>query len=63
MKRGNIRSTTSALLVAALLFLLVGTYTENAGFQAAGLLLVFVSPVIAINQARSGGNSNDDSAK
>jgi len=59
VKLGNIRSTTIALFVAALLFLLVGAYTENAGFQAAGLLLAFVTAIIAINQARARGDSTD----
>jgi uncharacterized membrane protein len=59
VKLGNIRSTTIALFVAALLFLVVGTYTENTGFQAAGLLLAFVTAIIAISQARAGGGSSD----
>lgn len=59
VKLGNIPSTTVALFVAALLCLVVGTYTENNGFQAAGLLLAFVTAIIAINQARAGGDSGD----
>jgi hypothetical protein len=53
MKRSNIRATTVALFIATFLLLLVGTYTENAGFQWAGVLLGVVSVITAVNQARS----------
>jgi len=53
VKLSNIRPTTVALFVATFLLLLVGSYTENSGFQVAGLLLGVVSTIIAFNQARS----------
>jgi succinate-acetate transporter protein len=53
MKLSNIRSTTVALFLATFLLLLVGTYTENAGFQWAGVLLGLVTAITAVNQARS----------
>lgn len=49
----KIKSSTVALLVGGLLLLLVGTYTENGGFQFAGALLLFVSVIIALRQAGS----------
>lgn len=56
MKLSNIRATTFSLFLATLLLLLVGTYTENAGFQWAGVLLGVVSTITAVNQARSSGD-------
>lgn len=58
MKLSNIRAMTVALLLATFLLLLVGTYTENAGFQWAGILLGVVTAITAINQARSPDDGN-----
>jgi succinate-acetate transporter protein len=53
MEVSNIRSSTVALFLVTFLLLLVGTYTENAGFQWAGVLLGVVTAITAVNQARS----------
>ncbi|WP_162374178.1 hypothetical protein [Pseudoxanthomonas sangjuensis] len=47
----QIRSSTVALLVAALLFLAVGTYTDNGGFRLAGELILAVGLLVAFSQA------------
>lgn len=59
MKLSRIRPTTIALFVATFLFFVVGAYTENSGFQAAGLLLGVVTVITAFNQARNRGESSD----
>jgi hypothetical protein len=53
MSLSRIRPSTIAIAVAAGLTVLVGTYTENEGFQLAGALFAVVAVVMAINQARS----------
>lgn len=63
MRLANIRPTPIALLVAALFILLVGSSTDNAGFQAAGLLILFVGAITAINEARAGGDLRSRSDK
>jgi hypothetical protein len=55
MEFSRIRPSTIALACAAGVMLLVGTYTENGGFQLAGVLLAVVSATMAISQARSSG--------
>lgn len=51
MNLKNIKSTSYALFVAGIVMLLVGTYTENGGFQLAGGILLFVTLIIALGQA------------
>lgn len=46
-----IKSRAVALLLCGLLFLLVGTYTDNGGFQLAGVLLLLVTAIRALSQA------------
>jgi ABC-type transport system involved in cytochrome bd biosynthesis fused ATPase/permease subunit len=52
----NIKPTTLALLLAALVMLAVGTYTDNGGFQLAGVILLVVVLITAFNQARDRGS-------
>ncbi len=52
MDLSRIRPETVALAVASALMLLVGTYTDNGGFQAAGVIVAVVATVVAFNQAR-----------
>ncbi len=54
----RIRPSTIALALAAGFMLLVGTYTENGGFQLAGILLAVVAGIVALNQARSSRDSD-----
>ena len=63
MSLSRIRPPTIALAVAAGVTLLVGTYTENSGFQLAGALFALVSVVMAINQARSATAPDQDSSE
>ena len=53
MNLKNIKSTSYALLVAGLVILLTGTYTDNGGFQLAGGMLIFITLIIALGQAGS----------
>lgn len=46
-----ITSSTIALLVAALLILGVGIYTDNGGFQLAGGLVLVAGVLLAFPQA------------
>jgi len=55
MDFSRIRPSTIALALSAGVMLLVGTYTENGGFQLAGVLLAVVAAVVAFSQARSSG--------
>lgn len=48
----QITASTISLIVAAMLFLVVGTYTDNSGFQLAGGILLTVALITAFNQAR-----------
>ena len=57
MNLKQITSSTLALLIAAAFVLLVGTYTDNGGFQLAGALLLVVALILAFNQARRRGGS------
>lgn len=52
MKLKQIKSGTVSLFVAALLMLATGTYTDNGGFQLAGVILLVVVLITAFNQAR-----------
>jgi hypothetical protein len=58
MNLKQIKSSTLALLVCGLFILLVGTYTENGGFQLAGAMLVVICLILALSQA-AGKNSSD----
>lgn len=58
MNLKQIKSSTLTLLVCGLLMLLVGTYTENGGFQLAGAMLVVICLILALSQAT--GKSGSD---
>lgn len=57
MNLKQIASSTIALLITAVLVLLTGTYTDNAGFQLTGTLLFVTALILAFNQARNRGDS------
>jgi uncharacterized membrane protein len=63
MDLSRIRPATIALIVAAIVVLVVGAYTENSGFQLAGLILGVVAVITAINQARSGSDTGEGEPK
>ena len=52
MQLSQIKPTTISLLLAALVMVVVGTYTDNGGFQLAGVILLVVVLITAFNQAR-----------
>ena len=52
MQLSQIKPTTISLLLAALVMVVVGTYTDNGGFQLAGVILLVVASITAFNQAR-----------
>ena len=52
MKLNQIKPTTISLALAALVMLSVGTYTENGGFQLAGVILMAVVLITGFKQAR-----------
>ena len=58
MNLKQITSSTISLIVAAILLLVVGTYTENSGFQLAGAILLTITIITAFNQARKRGSSD-----
>ena len=51
MNLKRIKSSTIAVMVAALLILLTGTYTDNGGFQLAGILVLVGGLVMAFTEA------------
>lgn len=53
MNLQRVTSSSLSLLVAGVFVLLVGTYTDNGGFQLAGALLLVVGLIRAFNQARN----------
>ncbi len=53
-----IKTSTVSLFVCGLFMLLVGTYTENGGFQLAGAMLVVICLILALRQA-TGMNDSD----
>ena len=55
MQLSQIKTTTISLLLAALVMVVVGTYTDNGGFQLAGVILLVVVLITAFNQARDRG--------
>lgn len=55
MNPKQIESSTIALVVAALVVLCVGAYTDNGGLQLAGALILLVGIVLAFSQAGSRG--------
>ena len=55
MNLKQVTSSTVALIVAALVVLGVGTYTDNGGFQFAGALILLVGVILAFSQAKSSG--------
>lgn len=58
MNLKQITSSTISLIVAAILLLVVGTYTENSGFQLAGAILLTITIITAFNQARKRDSSD-----
>jgi hypothetical protein len=58
MNLKQITSSTISLIVAAILLLVVGTYTENSGFQLAGAILLTITSITAFNQARKRDSSD-----
>ncbi len=48
----RISASTVALLVAALVVLATGVYTDNGGFRLAGILLLVTGILVALGQAR-----------
>lgn len=59
MNLKQIRPDSIALLVAGLFVLATGAYTENGGFQFAGLILLLVGGLLAFNQARQGDDPGE----
>lgn len=49
-----VSSTAIALIVAALLTLVSGIYTDNGGFQLAGAMVFLVAVVLAIKELGDG---------
>ena len=58
MNLKQITSSTISLIVAAILLLVVGTYTDNGGFQLAGAILLTIPIITAFNQARKRDSSD-----
>jgi hypothetical protein len=52
MKPSKFGSSAIALIVAGLLVIGVGTYTDNGGFQLAGALFLLVAVVLALARGR-----------
>jgi membrane-bound ClpP family serine protease len=47
----QIKSNSIGLLVGGILLFVIGTYTDNGGFQFAGGILLVVSVILALHQA------------
>jgi hypothetical protein len=60
MDLSRIRPSTVALAVSAGVMALVGTYTGNAGFLWAGIIVGVVAAIMGLNQATSRGDSGQD---
>jgi hypothetical protein len=58
MRLKNVKSNSYALLVASVVILLTGTYTDNGGFQLAGGIILLVGLLLALGQA-TGRNAGD----
>ncbi len=54
MTKNPVSSAAIALIVAALLILLSGIYTDNGGFQLAGAIVLLVGVVLAIKELSDG---------
>jgi len=63
MDLSRIRPATVALAVAAGVMALVGTYTDNSGFQWAGIILGVVAVITGINQLNSRNVPDHDEDK
>lgn len=63
MDLSRIRPTTVALAISAGLIALVGTYTENSGFQWAGVIVGIVVAITAINEATTRDDSSQEKDK
>lgn len=59
MNLSRIRQSTVALIIAALVMVLVGKYTENSGFEWAGYILGFVAAINSLIQASSSDKDKD----
>jgi uncharacterized membrane protein len=53
MNLRNIRQVTFVLLIPTFLFSVVGYFTENSGFQMAGVITAFVFLIWAFIEAKS----------
>lgn len=51
MNLKQITPSTISLIVAAIMLVAAGTYTDNSGFQFAGGILLVVALITAFNQA------------
>ncbi len=58
MNLKQIKSSTYTLLICGFFILVVGTYTENGGFQLAGAMLAVICLILALSQA-TGKNGSD----
>jgi uncharacterized membrane protein YiaA len=63
MNLNRITATTVTMFLTAGFLFLVGTYTENSGFQFAGFIFAVVALITALNQATSTSNSGDEKEK
>ena len=53
MNLKRVKPSTVSLLLCGFFILLVGTYTENGGFQLAGVMLAVICLILALGQATS----------
>lgn len=58
MNLKQIKPSTVSLLVCGLLMILVGTYTDNGGFQLAGAMLALICVILALSQAGGKNGTN-----
>jgi hypothetical protein len=54
----QITPSTISLFVTTILFFIVGIYTDNSGFQLAGVIMLTVVLITAFNQVRNPNNSH-----
>ena len=60
MNLHNIRQVTFVLLVPAIMFSVAGHYTENSGFQMAGLITAFVFLIRAWVEATATSHTDNE---
>ena len=63
MNLSRIRPATVTLILAAGFIYLVGSRTENSGFELAGVILYVVAVIMAFNPATSRGDPADDESR